>query len=221
MTGHILDHDWYPGVIPENVELHGNAFLQSSYALTGYFSQQRPGMVMGDGSGLYQFAGMVVAGTQASIRVGRYTCLNDCKVIAFEQIEIGSHCLVAWRTVITDSVVPNHHDLALRQQVLRRISADPERKFEAVGRSAPVKIEDAVWIGFDSVICGGVTIGRGAVIGCKTVITEDVPPYAVVAGNPPRIVRFLTPDDTPEARADAFGQFGLSVPPDRDFPEAL
>ena len=73
----------------------------------------------------------------------------------------------------------------------------------------PVRIEDNVWVGFDSVICGGVTIGRGAIIGCKTVITEDVPPYAIVAGAPPAIVRYLAADDPPEVREEALRTLGL------------
>ena len=55
----------------------------------------------------------------------------------------------------------------------------------------------------------GVCIGRGAVIGCKTVITEDVPPHAIAMGNPSRILRFLDADDNEEARSAALREFGL------------
>jgi len=64
-----------------------------------------------------------------------------------------------------------------------------------------------VWVGFDSVILPGVTLGRGAVVGCKTVIAEDVPAYAVVVGDPARIVRRLDPDDTEKARAQAIREY--------------
>jgi len=62
-----------------------------------------------------------------------------------------------------------------------------------------------VWVGFDSVILPGVTIGRGSIIGSKTIVEEDVPAYSIVVGNPARLVRRLEPDDTESARADAFG----------------
>jgi acetyltransferase-like isoleucine patch superfamily enzyme len=69
---------------------------------------------------------------------------------------------------------------------------------------APVILKDNVWIGFDAVIMPGVTIGQGAVIGSKAIITEDVPPYAIVVGNPQKIIRFLNPNDTEEAKKEAF-----------------
>lgn len=46
-----------------------------------------------------------------------------------------------------------------------------------------------VWIGFEAIILAGVTIGNGAIIGARSVVTKDVPPYAIVAGVPARIVR--------------------------------
>jgi len=61
--------------------------------------------------------------------------------------------------------------------------------------SAGVLICDDAWIGFGATILRGVTIGRGAIIGAATVVTEDVPAWSIVAGNPARIIRELTPDD--------------------------
>lgn len=45
-----------------------------------------------------------------------------------------------------------------------------------------IVVEDDVWIGYDALILPGVTIGRGAVIGARSVVTKDVPPYCVYAG---------------------------------------
>jgi galactoside O-acetyltransferase len=59
----------------------------------------------------------------------------------------------------------------------------------------PVKIEDKVWIGFNSIILKGVTVGEGAIVGAGSVVTKDVPPYTIVAGNPARIIRELTPEE--------------------------
>ncbi len=53
-----------------------------------------------------------------------------------------------------------------------------------------VLIGSDVWIGTDALITSGVTIGDGAVIGARAVVTRDVPPYAVVAGNPARVLKF-------------------------------
>lgn len=58
-------------------------------------------------------------------------------------------------------------------------------------RGKPIIIEDDVWIGTHAVILGGVTIGRGAVIGAQSVVTKNVPSNAVVAGNPARIIKLI------------------------------
>jgi maltose O-acetyltransferase len=54
----------------------------------------------------------------------------------------------------------------------------------------PIVIEDDVWIGARVTILGGVNIGTGAVIGAGSVVTKNVPPYAIVAGNPAKLIRY-------------------------------
>ncbi len=58
-------------------------------------------------------------------------------------------------------------------------------------KSAPVVIEDHVWIGFNLAILKGVTMGKGAIIGAGSVVTKDVEPFTVVAGNPAKIIKRL------------------------------
>ncbi len=53
-------------------------------------------------------------------------------------------------------------------------------------------IKDDVWIGFNATILKGVTIGKGAIVGACTIVTEDIPDYAVVVGNPARIIKYTT-----------------------------
>jgi len=67
---------------------------------------------------------------------------------------------------------------------------------------APVIIENDVWIGTGAYIRGGVTIGNGAVVGARAVVTRDVPPYAVVVGNPGRVVRHRFPPEVVERFLD-------------------
>jgi virginiamycin A acetyltransferase len=53
-----------------------------------------------------------------------------------------------------------------------------------------IEVGHDVWIGFEATLLPGVKVGHGAVIAAKSVVTSDVPPYAVVAGNPARVIRF-------------------------------
>lgn len=61
-----------------------------------------------------------------------------------------------------------------------------------------VKIGNDVWIGTAALIMGGVTIGDGAVVGAGAIVTKDVPPFAVVAGVPARVIRYRFPEDIVE-----------------------
>jgi acetyltransferase-like isoleucine patch superfamily enzyme len=204
-----LEYDWFPGALPANIVLGPNVYIETRYTFARFLSQCSPALVMEEGSGAYDLT-TLVTGPRAIIRVGAYTCLNSANLTCEQSITIGAHCLFAWGTVITDSLVPTPADLDSRRAALREAAADPARVLPPLSRVAPVVIEDNVWAGFDAVICGGVRIGRGAIIGSKSVITSDVPPYAIVVGNPPRIVRYLQPDDTDELRRSALADFGLA-----------
>ena len=203
-----LDYDWFPRSLPSNIQLSESTYIASSYAFETFFSELEPGLVMEEGSGAYNLCSLET-GPRGFIRIGAFTCLNSANIIAHESVTIGAHCLFAWGAVISDSVIPAGSDLRLRQAAMREGGSDPFRRLRPHGRTAPVQIDDTVWVGFDSVIMGGVRIGRGAIIGCKTVIREDIPPYAIVVGNPPRIVRFLTPNDEESSRRATFREFGL------------
>ena len=56
-------------------------------------------------------------------------------------------------------------------------------------KPAIIKVENDVWIGAGAIILTGVTIGEGSIIGAGAVVTKDVPPFVVVAGNPARVIR--------------------------------
>ena len=91
-----------------------------------------------------------------------------------------------------------------------RVQIGPRVAFETMGHgldyvpgkgrgrtSAPIVVEDEVWIGANAVILEGVTIGRGAVVAAGAVVHRDVPPYWLVGGVPARPIRALTPPEAP------------------------
>jgi len=58
-------------------------------------------------------------------------------------------------------------------------------------KSSPIRVCSKVWIGFNVIVLKGVTIGEGAIVGAGSVVTKDVPPWTVVAGNPAKVVKHL------------------------------
>ena len=187
-----LADDWYRGVIPANVVLGRDVYIDTSYSFAPFFSGEERALVMGEASGAYDRTTFAV-GARGRVTVGAYTVLNATTLVCNERITIGAHCLLAWGSVVTDTWAPA--SLEARRRALHAAAADPHRRLTPVSSPRPVTLEDNVWIGFDAVVLPGVTIGRGAVIGCKTIVRESVPPYAVVVGDPARIIRMLEPEE--------------------------
>lgn len=195
--------DWYPLGLPGNVVIGSDVYIDSSYGFAAFHSQEAPGLTVGNASGVYDRAAVVV-GPRGRVTVGDFSVLNGTYIICDDRVEIGNHCLLAWGVVITDNWFAERSPRAVRRAALEATAADPLRHIPATGTPMPVVIEDNVWIGFDAVILPGVRLGRGCIVGCRSVVYEDVPPYAVVGGDPARIIRgYLDPDDTSQARDQA------------------
>lgn len=98
------------------------------------------------------------------------------------EVVIGDDVLIAGNCTISDN---DGHPLDAQ----KRISGMPA----SAESTRPVHIGNMAWIGAGVVILKGVTIGEGAIVGAGSIVTTSVPPYTVVAGNPARVVKTLTP----------------------------
>ena len=72
---------------------------------------------------------------------------------------------------------------------------DPEQRVGGLMTSAPITIEDEVWIGANATVCAGVTIGKGSIIGAGSVVTKDIPAGVIAVGSPCKVVRAITEQD--------------------------
>lgn len=198
-----LPSDWYRGGVPNNVQCGDDVYIDSSYAFAQCHSQLPRAVVLGRACGVYDRAAFIV-GSQGRVSVGEFSCLNGVYLIAEQRITIGAHCLLAWGVVVTDQWLAADVSIGDRQHAMRRTAAAATRGLPSPAAPRPVTIEDNVWVGFDSVVLPGVTLGRGCIIGCKSVVDQDVPPHAVYVGNPGRVVRYLEADDTAETRSGIF-----------------
>ena len=73
-----------------------------------------------------------------------------------------------------------------------------------MGTTAPVTIEENVWIGDSAIICKGVTIGENSIIGAGAVVSRDIPANTIAAGNPARVVKELDPGEQMTKRDHVF-----------------
>jgi len=122
------------------------------------------------------------------IAIGDWCYLGpQAKLWAMAAMRIGHRVFVSHGVQIFDN---NSHSLSAGERHARYRELRTEGRHLARENVAakPVVIEDDAWIGFNAAILKGVTIGRGAIVGACAVVTHDVPPYAIVVGNPLRQV---------------------------------
>ena len=106
------------------------------------------------------------------LQIGQGTNINGfAKILVRDRVSIGENCTISWDTQIMDN---DFHPITIDgvQQP----------------QSAPILIEDHVWIGTGAIILKGVTIGEGAIVAAGAIVTRDVPAKAIVAGSPAKIV---------------------------------
>jgi len=190
-----IDGDWYSRGIPSNVVLGKNVYIDTSYGFAGFHSTQPNALTIGEASGCYDRASLIVSG-EGKISVGKYTILNGTTLVCKKSITIGNHCMLAWGSVLTDTWIDaNTYSKEARKNILMQTAENPLRPYPFFGEASPIIIEDNCWVGFDAVILPGVTLGKGCVVGCKTIIDHDIPPYAIVTGSPAKIIRYLKPNN--------------------------
>jgi acetyltransferase-like isoleucine patch superfamily enzyme len=202
----VIEGDWFPGTLPANVVLHESAYPDTSYSFANFFSEKPMAFSLGIGSGNYGH-GIFVTGKGGEILVGDYVVLQCTRIESNRSVSIGHHSMLSWGSVVTDSWLTKVSSSVFeRRNMLHQAAFSRNRHVEFLNPE-PVVIEENVWIGFEAVILPGVKIGRGAVIGCKTIVTEDVPPYAVAVGNPMRIIKYLEPNDGNDIKMQLIAEF--------------
>jgi len=201
-----LDGDWFARGLPGNLALGKKVYVDTSYGFHSALSERETGVRFGDYCGSYDRSTYVI-GPEGEVSFGSYTFLNATYVYCNDRITVGSFVMFAWGVILTDTWLPSHAPIEERRRALAEAAVDPDRRLPPVATPRPVTIEDNVWIGFSAVILPGVRLGRGSIIGCKTIVRDDVPPYAIVVGDPPRIVRTLEPDDGESARKRAIEEY--------------
>ena len=114
----------------------------------------------------------------ASLTIGNDVGMSSTRMWIHESVTLGDNVKIGACVLITDT---DAHPL---DYLARRTSNEGTK-------SAPIEIEDDVWVGAHSIILKGVTIGARSIIGAGSVVTKNIPPDCVAAGNPCRVIKNL------------------------------
>jgi len=140
--------------------------------------------------------------------INMYGCTigDDVKIGAFVEIQknasIGNNCKISSHTfvcegvTIEDAVFIGHSVTFINDMYPRATAANGALQTEADWKVDKTVVKKGASIGSGCTILANVTIGEGAIIGAGSVVTKDVPPNAIVAGNPAKFLRFVTEERT-------------------------
>lgn len=130
---------------------------------------------------------------------------ENTKIGAFVEIQkgakigknckISSHSFICEGVTIEDEVFVGHNVTFINDLYPRATTTSGKLQSEMDWRCVPTTIERRASIGSSATILAGVRIGEGAMVGAGAVVTKDVPPWVVVAGNPARVIRTLSEDE--------------------------
>lgn len=104
----------------------------------------------------------------------------DCIMLNNAMVKLGDNVLVGPKVSFYTAIHP----------------IDAKQREQWLVYAKPITVEDNVWIGGSATILGGVTIGKNAIVGAGAVVTKDVEPNTIVVGNPARVLRKITAEDS-------------------------
>ena len=137
---------------------------------------------------------LFIFGHGGRIDIGKWCYLGpNTRIWSAAHISIGDRVLISHSVNIFDSLT---HPISprLRHAQFRAISLQGHPKVIDLSE-APVVIEDDAWIGAGAFVLRGVRVGARSIVGAGSVVTRDIPPDTIVAGNPAVAVRCLTPEE--------------------------
>lgn len=187
LPGQKIEGDWYHFAIPLNIEVGENTVIDSSSCFKKYFSQLPVGLKVGSHVTLQSPA--LGIEKNGYVEIGDYSYISSACIAAYDKIILGNYVFIAGGVTIVDT---DFHPLdpAIRMLDTIAVSTIGDKSRRPKFETAPVFIEDDVWIGFNATVLKGVTIGKGSVIEPGAVVSKDVPAGSRVSGNPAIIKSF-------------------------------
>ncbi|QNJ07694.1 hexapeptide transferase [Synechococcus sp. Minos11] len=133
-------------------------------------------------------ANIVFERDHAQLSIGTNTFMGGCTLSIAQSVYVGSNVQIAWGVTIMD-----HNSHSINYQVRRSDLPDTFNNIKTWHdvRIDPVFIADDVWIGLNAIILPGVSVGPRSIVAAGAVVTRNVPPATLVAGNPATVVKCL------------------------------
>lgn len=150
--------------------------------------QIAPSVVLGQGVKIFGFTNLYGCEIGDDTKVGTFVEIQKGAKIG-RRCKISSHSFICEGVTLEDEVFIGHGVMFTNDRFPRATSASGALQTEADWTCLPTLVKRGASIGSNATLLCGITIGEGAIVGAGSVVTKDVPPGAIVAGNPARIMK--------------------------------
>ncbi len=150
--------------------------------------QIAPSVILGQGVKIFGFTNLYGCEIGDDTKVGTFVEIQKGAKIG-RRCKISSHSFICEGVTLEDEVFIGHGVMFTNDRFPRATSASGALQTEADWTCLPTLVKRGASIGSNATLLCGITIGEGAIVGAGSVVTKDVPPGAIVAGNPARIMK--------------------------------
>jgi acetyltransferase-like isoleucine patch superfamily enzyme len=152
------------------------------------FSRIAPDVKVGRDVKIYAFVNLYGCEIGDETRIGTFVEIQK-GVRVGKRVKISSHSFICEGVTIEDEVFIGHGVMFINDKYPRATTESGDLQTEADWTCVPTLIKHRASIGSNATILCGITVGENAIVGAGSVVTRDVPPGAVVAGNPARVIK--------------------------------
>lgn len=171
--------------LKKNIDIPSSCILTTKTQISLLFGSRADDIKIGNrvilkGTLVSEYGGKIIMGNYSQLGFGS-------KILSVNSVIVGDYTAIAGNVVICDN---NNHPVNPHDRLIIRktLPGSIERSWK-YSDNAPIIIGENCWIGENSRICKGVTIGDGSIVAANSVVTKNVPANCIVAGNPAKIVK--------------------------------
>lgn len=150
-----------------------------------------PDVILGANTKIYDFVNLYGCRIGDNTKIGTFVEIQKGAVIG-SNCKVSSHTFICEGVTIEDDVFIGHNVTFINDPFPRATSTDGSLQTEDDWTCVPTLVKRGASIGSSATLLSGVTVGENALVGAGSVVTRDVPPDTIVAGNPARVIRRRT-----------------------------